>query len=62
VSYFRATGRLPPGHGRTTDEHGFLYIVEHLARAGIRIEAIPITAEQALISLNSLAALAEAGI
>ena len=49
----------PPGAlGRSTGEHGFLYIVRHLAAAGYRVEALPVATKQDLISLNRLSDLA----
>ena len=35
-------------------EHGFLYIVEHLAKAGCKIEAMPFANNKEIISFNSL--------
>jgi len=46
--------KLPGAFGRTTGEHGFLYIVAHLAALGCRVEALPIATENDLVSLNSL--------
>ncbi|HEX8553366.1 MAG TPA: NTP transferase domain-containing protein [Sphingomonas sp.] len=46
--------RLPGALGTTTGEHGFLYIVRHLAEHGHRVEALPIATERDLISLNRL--------
>jgi bifunctional UDP-N-acetylglucosamine pyrophosphorylase/glucosamine-1-phosphate N-acetyltransferase len=45
---------LPGARGRATGEHGFLYIVKHLAERGHRVEAVRIATERDLISLNSL--------
>ena len=45
---------LPGSRGSATGEHGFLYIVAHLARAGYRVAALPIATELDLISLNRL--------
>lgn len=45
---------LPNKRGHATGEHGFLYLVEHLARRGCRVEALPIATELDLVSLNSL--------
>jgi bifunctional UDP-N-acetylglucosamine pyrophosphorylase/glucosamine-1-phosphate N-acetyltransferase len=50
---------LPNRFGRTTGEHGFLYIVKHLSERGYRIEALPIATERDLISLNSISDLGE---
>lgn len=46
--------RLPGALGKATGEHGFLYIVRHLAERGHKVEALPIAAEADLISLNRL--------
>lgn len=46
--------RLPGAFGITTGEHGFLYIVRHLADRGHRIEALPIATARDLVSLNRL--------
>jgi bifunctional UDP-N-acetylglucosamine pyrophosphorylase / glucosamine-1-phosphate N-acetyltransferase len=45
---------LPGKWGKATGEHGFLYIVGHLAARGLRIEALPVATELDLVSLNSL--------
>lgn len=45
---------LPGKYGKTTGEHGFLYIIRHLARRGYRVEALPIATELDLVSMNSL--------
>ena len=44
--------QLPNNRGKHTKEHGFLYIVEHLAARGSRIEALPIADELEVISFN----------
>lgn len=46
--------KLAGARGQATGEHGFLYIVRHLAAQGYRVEAVPIATERDLISLNSL--------
>lgn len=46
--------RLPGARGTFTGEHGFLYLVRHLAARGLRVEALPIAQERDLISLNRL--------
>ena len=46
--------RLPGATGRSTGEHGFLYLVRHLAERGLRVEALPIADERDLVSLNRL--------
>ena len=40
--------------GQTTGEHGFLYIIGHLAVRGWRVEALPIATKLDLVSLNSM--------
>ena len=44
----------PGKFGSTTGEHGFLYVVSHLASSGHRVEALPIASEKDLVSLNAL--------
>jgi bifunctional N-acetylglucosamine-1-phosphate-uridyltransferase/glucosamine-1-phosphate-acetyltransferase GlmU-like protein len=46
--------KLPGATGRTTGEHGFLYLVRHLAERGLRVEALPVATERDLVSLNRL--------
>jgi glycosyltransferase involved in cell wall biosynthesis/CTP:molybdopterin cytidylyltransferase MocA len=46
--------RLPGAFGRSTGEHGFLYLVRHLAERGLRVEALPVATELDLVSLNRL--------
>ena len=46
--------RLPGALGRTTREHGFLYVVRHLVDRGYRVEALPIASPSDLISFNQL--------
>lgn len=46
--------RLPGMFGTTTKEHGFLYVIAHLAKRGLRVDALPIAVEHDLISLNHL--------
>lgn len=41
-------------YGRASGEHGFLYLIGHLAARGLRVEALPIATEMDLVSLNSL--------
>ena len=45
---------LPGKFGKTTEEHGFLYVIEHLVSRGCRVEALPVATEQDLVSLNSM--------
>lgn len=40
--------------GRATGEHGFLYVIGHLASRGFKVEAIPLATELDLVSLNTL--------
>jgi bifunctional UDP-N-acetylglucosamine pyrophosphorylase/glucosamine-1-phosphate N-acetyltransferase len=40
--------------GKHTGEHGFLYLIGHLAAAGLKVEAVPVASELDLVSLNSL--------
>jgi hypothetical protein len=40
--------------GRSTGEHGFLYIVEHMVSRGLRVGALPVATELDLVSLNSI--------
>mgnify|MGYP006275965481 CR=1 FL=1 len=44
----------PGKFGDRSGEHGFLYVIKHLVRAGLRVEALPIAREEDLVSLNSL--------
>jgi bifunctional N-acetylglucosamine-1-phosphate-uridyltransferase/glucosamine-1-phosphate-acetyltransferase GlmU-like protein len=41
--------------GRHTGEHGFLYLIEHLAAAGFKVDALQVASELDLISLNRMA-------
>lgn len=45
---------LPGKYGNNTGEHGFLYIIEYLAKRDFKIEALPIANDKELKSLNSL--------
>ncbi|CAN1496862.1 COG2068 Uncharacterized MobA-related protein [Burkholderiaceae bacterium] len=45
---------LPCKWGANTGEHGFLYIIGHLAARGYQIEALPVATEMDLVSLNSM--------
>ena len=45
---------LPARLGRSTGEHGFLYVIAHLAHLGRKVAALPIAQEIELVSLNSL--------
>jgi bifunctional UDP-N-acetylglucosamine pyrophosphorylase / glucosamine-1-phosphate N-acetyltransferase len=50
--------RLEGAFGRSTGEHGFLYVVRHLADRGLKVEALPVAQEIDLVSLNRLSDLA----
>jgi len=50
--------RLPGYAGRSTGEHGFLYVIRHLVDRGHKVEALPIATELDLVSLNRLSDLA----
>ena len=41
-------------YGAATGEHGFLYVIGHLASKGFRVEALPIATVDDLVSLNKL--------
>jgi bifunctional UDP-N-acetylglucosamine pyrophosphorylase/glucosamine-1-phosphate N-acetyltransferase len=45
---------LPRKWGANTGEHGFLYIIGHLAARGYQIEALPVATALDLVSLNSM--------
>ena len=45
---------LPNKWGKSTGEHGFLYIIEHLVSKGLRVEALPIAQEIELVSFNNM--------
>ena len=45
---------LPGKLGEHTGEHGFLYLIGHLAAAGLKVEALAVASELDLVSLNSL--------
>lgn len=51
--------KLSGALGSTTGEHGFLYIVRHLAEHGYLVEALPIATERDLVSLNYLSDLTD---
>ena len=40
--------------GKSTGEHGFLYIIGHLAARGCKVVALPVATEPDLVSLNSM--------
>jgi bifunctional UDP-N-acetylglucosamine pyrophosphorylase/glucosamine-1-phosphate N-acetyltransferase len=46
--------KLPDKRGKSTGEHGFLYIVGHLVERAFRVEALPIAAEIETVSLNKV--------
>lgn len=45
---------LPGKFGQTTGEHGFLYVVRHLASRRRRIIGLPIATKDELVSLNAI--------
>jgi bifunctional N-acetylglucosamine-1-phosphate-uridyltransferase/glucosamine-1-phosphate-acetyltransferase GlmU-like protein len=40
--------------GKSTGEHGFLYVIGHLAARGLRVAALPVATQMDLVSLNTL--------
>lgn len=44
----------PERLGAATGQHGFLYVIGHLVRKGLKVEALPIATELDLVSLNAL--------
>jgi bifunctional UDP-N-acetylglucosamine pyrophosphorylase/glucosamine-1-phosphate N-acetyltransferase len=40
--------------GKSTGEHGFLYIIGHLVARGYKVAALPVATELDLVSLNSM--------
>ena len=40
--------------GKSTGEHGFLYVIGHLAARGYKVVAMPVATELDLVSLNSM--------
>jgi bifunctional UDP-N-acetylglucosamine pyrophosphorylase/glucosamine-1-phosphate N-acetyltransferase len=40
--------------GKSTGEHGFLYVIGHLAARGYKVVALPVATELDLVSLNSM--------
>ena len=49
---------LPGKLGKSTGEHGFLYVIGHLAAQGFRVAALPIAREEDIVSLNSMSDIA----
>ncbi len=45
---------LPGKHGKTTGEHGFLYVIEHLVARGFLVQGLPVATALDLVSLNAL--------
>ena len=43
---------LPGKFGKGTGEHGFLYVIQHLASRNLKIEALTIATDIDLVSLN----------
>jgi bifunctional UDP-N-acetylglucosamine pyrophosphorylase/glucosamine-1-phosphate N-acetyltransferase len=48
------TQELPSKWGMTTGEHGFLYIIEHLVKRGLRLEGLMVATDLDQVSLNSI--------
>jgi bifunctional UDP-N-acetylglucosamine pyrophosphorylase/glucosamine-1-phosphate N-acetyltransferase len=44
----------PRRQGRSTGEHGFLYLVSAMAERGHKVQAVPVATELDLVSLNSM--------
>jgi bifunctional UDP-N-acetylglucosamine pyrophosphorylase/glucosamine-1-phosphate N-acetyltransferase len=44
----------PRRQGRSTGEHGFLYLVSAMAESGHNVQAVPVAKELDLVSLNSM--------
>jgi hypothetical protein len=40
--------------GKSTGEHGFLYIIGHLVARGYKVAALPVATKLDLVSLNSM--------
>ena len=45
---------LPNKWSKSTGEHGFLYIIEHLVSKGLQVEALPIAQKIELVSFNNI--------
>lgn len=45
---------LPGKTGKTTGEHGFLYVIEHLVANGFRVQGLPVATERDLVSFNAM--------
>lgn len=45
---------IPEKWGRSTGEHGFLYVIGQLVSRGLKVDALPIATELDLVSLNSV--------
>ena len=41
-------------YGQVTGEHGFLYIVQHLASQGFRVQGLPVATDLDLVSFNTM--------
>jgi bifunctional UDP-N-acetylglucosamine pyrophosphorylase/glucosamine-1-phosphate N-acetyltransferase len=46
--------KLPDKWGKTTGEHGFLYVIRHMVERGYRVQGLPIATEMDLVSLNTM--------
>jgi bifunctional N-acetylglucosamine-1-phosphate-uridyltransferase/glucosamine-1-phosphate-acetyltransferase GlmU-like protein len=45
---------LPGKFGRTSEEHGFLYVIQQLVVRGYRVEGLPVATKMDLVSLNAM--------
>lgn len=45
---------LPGKLGKTTGDHGFLYVIEHLVACGFQVQGLPVATELDLVSLNAM--------
>jgi len=45
---------LPGKWGKLTNEHGFLYVIQHLVKQGYRVQSLAIATDMDLISLNEI--------
>ena len=50
---------LPKKHSLKTKEHGFLYLINHCFKRGLKVEALKIADQKELISLNRISDLKE---
>lgn len=45
---------LPGKYSKTTGEHGFLHVIEHLVAGGFLVQGLPVATELDLVSLNTM--------